>query len=242
MSESLKVFESANLPTPDALLDALANVKESCGSVGGIAIVKYDKTGHFVLGKNGEVVDPESLWAVNVFSFVHGYIAWSEDGELVGEVIGKMTEPLADPGPAPADAQKGWTKQIGFSLKCIEGEEIGVEAKYTTNSKGGIRAVAGIIEEVERQTRKDPSNPIPVVRMVSHSPKDQRTYYDHKNKAYSRVLVPVFEVVDWIGGAPKAAAASAPQIAEPAAVVVEAEVEPERRRRRRVEQDDLAPF
>lgn len=241
----MKVFESANIPSPDALLSALDNIKESCGSVGGIAIVKYDKTGHFVLGKNGDQVDPESLWAVNVFSFVHGYIAWSEDGELVGEVIGKMTEPLPDPGPAPAEAPKGWVKQIGFSMKCVAGEdEQGVEAKYTTNSKGGIRAVAGIIEEVEKQTRKDPNTPIPVVRLVSYSPKDQRTYYDHKNKAYSRVLVPVFEVVDWIGGAPKAAAASAPQIAEPAAVAVESEpaAEPERRRRRRVDADDLAPF
>ena len=246
MSESLKVFENANLPTPEALLGALSNIKETCGNATGVAILKYDKTGHFVYGKNSDLVENGSKWAINVFSFIHGYIAWSADGDLLGETVKKMTEPLPDPGEAPANSPNGWQKQVGFNLRCVVGEDAGLEARYTTQSKGGLRAVAGIIAELEKQTVKDPSRPIPVVHPIHFDPKDARTFYDHKTKAYSRVLVPVFEIVDWIGG---------PQKSQPAPALVEAEVEDDtltlgdvlvdepkegRRRRRRDADDEVA--
>jgi hypothetical protein len=35
-----------------------------------------DKTGHWVFGIDQTEIEDDSTWAVNPFSFVHGYIAW----------------------------------------------------------------------------------------------------------------------------------------------------------------------
>jgi hypothetical protein len=47
-------------------------------------------------------------------SFVHGYIAWG-DGEVLGEKMVPLTEPLPDVEAAPAGAEKGWEIQVGMS-------------------------------------------------------------------------------------------------------------------------------
>ena len=65
----------------------------------GVAILKMDKTGHWVFGADQTEVDAASLWAVNPFSFVHGFIAWGE-GEVLGEKMVSITSPLPEHGVA----------------------------------------------------------------------------------------------------------------------------------------------
>jgi hypothetical protein len=73
----------------------------------GVAILKMDKTGHWVFGADQTEVDAGSLWAVNPFSFVHGYIAWGE-GEVLGEKMVSITTPLPELEAAPPGAKRGW--------------------------------------------------------------------------------------------------------------------------------------
>ena len=214
MTESLKVFENAKLATPEALISALDHLKEDYSQGGGAAIMKYDKSGRWSYGVDQITPEDGSRWAINVFSFTHGFIAWGGDktpsaAKLLGEVMVPMTSPKPDPGEVHEHATQGWQAQLGFSMKCISGEDSGLEARFSTLSKGGVRAVAELIGKISEQTAKDPSKPIPVVELGTSN-------YPHKNPTYGRVWVPVFKVVDWIG-------ANKPSLPEVAETVVEAE-------------------
>lgn len=112
-------FALANLPNVTALATALSTLEKDVGPVG-FVILKMDKRGDWVFGANQTEVEPEALWAVNPASFVHGYIAWG-DGEVLGEKMVPLIDPMPEVGPAPAGAEKGWQLQLGMSLKCLSG-------------------------------------------------------------------------------------------------------------------------
>jgi hypothetical protein len=91
---------------------------------------------------------------------------------------------------APPGAKKGWEPQVGFSLKCVSGEDAGMDARYTVTSVGGRRAVQALAVEIATQVDKDQSKPVPVVKLGKDS-------YSHKS--YGRIFTPVFAVQTWIG-------------------------------------------
>ena len=161
-------------------------------------------------------VEDTSTWAVNPFSFVHGFIAWG-DGEVLGEKMVSVSQPLPELDAAPPNAKRGWETQVGMSLKCLSGEDEGMEARFTTTSVGGKRAVQTLALELATQVEKDQSKPVPVVRL-------KKDHYTHKS--YGRIFTPVFELVEWIGMDGKADEQAAPEAAP--AVAEEA---PRRRRR-----------
>ena len=74
MSNIVK-FGGANLPSPQSLSNALRSIEADVGPVGTV-IIKMDRTGHWVYGADQTEVEKDTLWAVNPYSFVHGYIAW----------------------------------------------------------------------------------------------------------------------------------------------------------------------
>jgi hypothetical protein len=147
-----------------------------------------DKTGHWVFGADQTEVDDDSLWAINPFSFIHGFIAWGE-GEVLGEKMVSVTEPLPEMEIAPPNAKRGWEPQVGMSMKCIEGTDKGMEARYTVTSVGGKRAVQQLAVAIAEQVEKDQSKPVPVVHL-------KKDHYQHK--AYGRIYTPVFEIVEWV--------------------------------------------
>jgi hypothetical protein len=165
-----------------------------------------------VFGADQDEVEDGSKWAVNPFSFVHGFIAWGE-GEVLGEKMVPVTQPLPDMEAAPPGAKKGWEPQVGFSLKCVSGEDAGMDARYTVTSVGGRRAVQALAVEIATQVDKDQSKPVPVVTLG-------KDHYQHKS--YGRIYTPVFEVVEWVG-------MEGPEAPEPAEA---AQPEPTGRRRR----------
>lgn len=180
-------FELANLPPVSSLSVALRQLEKDVGPAGSV-ILKMDKRGDWVFGADQTEVDDGTLWAVNPFSFVHGYIAWG-DGEVLGEKMVSVSQPLPEMEAAPAGAKRGWETQVGMSLKCISGPDNGLEVRYNVTSVGGKRAVQGLAVAIAQQVESDQSKPVPVVML-------KRDHYTHKS--YGKIYTPVFEIQEWM--------------------------------------------
>ena len=202
---NLATFSSANLPAVATLSTALRALEQGAGT-SGVVILKMDKTGHWVFGADQTEVEDDSTWAVNPFSFVHGFIAWG-DGEVLGEKMTGVQHPLPELDAAPPGAKRGWETQIGMSLKCLVGEDKDMEARFTTTSVGGKKAVQAIAVALAEQVEKHQTKPVAIVRL-------KKDHYVHKS--YGRIYTPVFEVVEW--ASMDGAAEAAPEVAaeEPA--------------------------
>lgn len=186
MSEVVK-FAGANLPSVKSLSSALRNIETEVGMSGGMVILKMDKAGHWVFGADQTEVEDDSTWAVNPFSFVHGYIAWGE-GTVLAEKMASVSEPLPETGPAPDGAKRGWEMQVGMTLACTDGEDEGLQARYTVTSVGGKRAVQTLALAIADQADKNPDKPVPLVRL-------RKEHYQHKS--YGRIYTPVFDITGW---------------------------------------------
>jgi hypothetical protein len=213
---NITTFSGANLPSVKSLATALRTIETDVGGAGTV-IIKMDKTGHWVFGAEQTEIEDGSTWAVNPFSFVHGYIAWG-DGEVLAEKMVSVSQPLPELEVAPPGAKKGWETQVGMSIKCLDGEDKGMEARYTTTSVGGKKGVQALAVAIATQVEKDQSKPVPVVELG-------KEHYTHKS--YGRIFTPVFKVLEWVSMDGEAQAEEAPEeLAAP-----EAEAAPARRRR-----------
>jgi hypothetical protein len=184
----LTVFKSAGLPAVSSLANSLRSISTDVGPAG-VVILKMDKTGHWVFGADQTEVEDEATWAINPFSFVHGFIAWG-DGEVLGEKMASVSQPLPELDAAPAGAKRGWETQVGMSLKCLSGEDKGMEARFTATSVGGKRAVQTLAVALAEQVDKDQTKPVPVIKL-------KKDHYAHKS--YGRIFTPVFQLVEWVG-------------------------------------------
>jgi len=214
---NLTTFAGANLPSVKSLAQTLRSLEADVGGAAGMVILKMDKAGHWVFGADQTEVEDDSLWAVNPFSFVHGFIAWGE-GTVLGEKMAPVSEPLPETGPAPDGAKRGWEMQIGMSLACTNGEDEGLQARYTVTSVGGKRAVQALAIAIADQADKNPDKPVPLVRL-------RKEHYQHKS--YGRIYTPVFDIVEWTS----LDANSAPEVETDDADETPAADEPRRRRR-----------
>jgi hypothetical protein len=215
---NLVTFGSGNLPSVTSLTTALRSIETEIGPAG-VVIIKMDKTGHWVFGADQTEIEDDSLWAINPFSFVHGFIAWG-DGEVLGEKMVSVSQPLPALDPAPPNAKKGWESQVGLSMKCVSGEDKGMEARYTTTSVGGKRSVQALAVAIATQVEKDQTKPVATVLL-------KKEHYTHKS--YGRIFTPVFDIQEWVTMDVEAAPADAPKIEAPQTE----EVAPASTRRRR---------
>ena len=183
----LTVFKSAGLPAVATLATSLRSIATDVGPAG-VVILKMDKTGHWVYGADQTEVEDEATWAINPFSFVHGFIAWG-DGEVLGEKMASVSQPLPELDVSPPGAKKGWETQVGMSLKCLTGEDKGMEARFTTTSVGGKRAVQTLAVALAEQVDKDQTKPVAVVKL-------KKDHYAHKS--YGKIYTPVFQVIEWV--------------------------------------------
>jgi hypothetical protein len=74
-------------------------------------------------------------------------------------------------------------------VKCISGEDAGINARYSATSVGGKKALTALGLAIAAQVEKDPSKPVPVVLL-------KKEHYQHKS--YGRIFTPVFDVVEWV--------------------------------------------
>jgi len=184
---NITTFGGANLPSVQSLSGALRSIQTEVGPTGTV-ILKMDKTGHWVFGADQTEIEEGSLWAANPFSFVHGYIAWGT-GEVLAEKLVPVSEPLPELEPAPSGAERGWEMQVGMMLVCTNGEDKGMQARFTATSVGGKRAVQALAVAVADQVEKDQTKPVPLIELkVEH--------YMHKK--YGKVLTPIFDIADWV--------------------------------------------
>lgn len=185
---NIVTFSQANLPAVASLSSALRSLENNV-SPAGVAILKMDKTGHWVFGADQTEVEDDATWAVNPFSFVHGFIAWG-DGDVLGEKMVSVSQPLPDLDGAPPAAKRGWETQVGLSLKCISGEDKGLEVRFSTTSVGGKRAVQALAVAIANQVEADQATPVPVIYL-------KKEHYQHKS--YGKIYTPVFEIKEWVG-------------------------------------------
>jgi hypothetical protein len=219
---NITTFSGANLPSVKSLATALRTIETDVGGAGTV-IIKMDKTGHWVFGADQTEIEDDSTWAVNPFSFVHGYIAWG-DGEVLAEKMGSVSQPLPELEAAPPGAKKGWETQVGFSMKCLDGADKDMEVRYTTTSVGGKKAVQALAVAIATQVEKDQSKPVPVVELG-------KEHYTHKS--YGRIFTPIFKVLEWasMDGSVEASEAGY-ELEAKAEAKVEAEAAAPARRRR----------
>lgn len=184
---NLVSFNQANLPAVSSLSTALRSLEKEVAPAG-VVLLKMDKTGHWVFGADQTEVQDDSTWAVNPFSFVRGFIAWG-DGEVLAEKMVPLSQPLPELDAAPSSAKRGWETQVGMSLKCLNGEDEGMEARFATTSVGGKRSVHTLALAIAAQVEKDQSKPVPVVKL-------KKDHYTHKS--YGKIFTPVFEIVEWV--------------------------------------------
>lgn len=197
----MSTFSIANLPAVTSLSTSLRALEKDVAPVGTV-IIKMDKTGHWVFGADQTEAEDGAKWAVNPFSFIHGFIAWGE-GEVLGEKMVNIAEPLPELDAAPPGAKRGWETQVGLSLKCLDGEDEGMEARYTVTSVGGKRAVQALAVAIANAVDADQSKPVPVVLL-------KKEHYQHKS--YGRIYTPIFEIVEFMsmdGSTPEAEAEEA---------------------------------
>jgi len=204
---NITTFSAANLPSVTSLSTALRALETDVGAAG-VVILKMDKTGHWVFGADQTEVEDDSTWAVNPFSFVHGFIAWG-DGEVLGEKMVSVSQPLPELDAAPPMARKGWETQVGMSMKCLSGEDKGMEVRYTTTSVGGKRSVQALAVAIATQVDTDPKLPVPIVNL-------EKEHYSHKS--YGRIYTPIFKIASWMSMTDEAGTP-----AEETAVAVETE-------------------
>ena len=218
---NLTTFKGANLP---AVADLSAALKSNLANVTdvGTVIIKMDKTGHWVFGSDQTETQDGSEWAINPFSFVHGYIAWGAS-EVLGEKMVPINQPLPELEPAPANAKKGWEVQVGLELTCINGDDKGLTARWATTATGGKRAIQALGVEIAEQIEKDSSKPVAIVALETE-------HYAHKS--YGKVYTPKIRVIRF-ESMDVESATDAPQLEAKEAEIEEAPVSaaPVRRRR-----------
>jgi hypothetical protein len=75
-----------------------------------------------------------------------------------------------------------------MSLKCLSGEDKGLEARFSTTSVGGKRAVQALAVAIANQVDKDQTKPVPVITLG-------KEHYQHKS--YGRIFTPIFDIKEW---------------------------------------------
>jgi hypothetical protein len=183
---------------------------------GGKPLLRMLKTGEWVYGQANDEVQDGSAWAVNIMTLSHGWVCWTKHdkgkNQKLGEVMASVLEPKP-PRPDPIDGN-AYKEQRGFDLKCMDGEDEGVEVAHKMTSMGGIRGIDGLLAAIQKQLRSDPAHPCPVVVLETES------YVGSYGKTYN----PIYRVVDWVDlqGEPASAALPDPEPVETPPVKVEA--------------------
>jgi len=173
-------------------------------------ILKIGKTtGEWTFGEDNDYVERNDLWAVHPIDIKHGYIAFDgrsvaqtlpdrddddDEGERA-EMLFPVTEELPHYDDLPRldirskkrDGKTGWQFQMAIRLVCVEGDNKGATVVWKPTSKGGLRAIGKIANEILRKMDED-DRFVPVVEL------DHRPY---TSKEYGPQVQPLLHIVEW---------------------------------------------
>lgn len=177
------------MPTAETLAKSLGQVAAAGGgdTFDGRELLKMDKTGEWMYGQEGMEVEPnKDEFAINPFSFQHGFICWKDEA-----VVGERMVPISNPLPAREDLGEtgaSWDEQLRFDLQTV-GDEAPVELLYKITSHGGKKAVRKLAAEIVNRISAGSGYIVPVVTL-------DNDYYKHKK--YGKIFTPIFNIVTWM--------------------------------------------
>ena len=162
------------------------------------SLMKFSK-GDYIAGETSEPIKIGITVTANLDEMLVGYIKWKE-GKPVEQRMVRISdgavparrEELGDDDPSKweIDANNGQVKdpwQFTNYLPLMT--EDGTLYTFTTSSRGGLGAVGDLSRRYGRHRRKhDDVHPVIALDVDS---------YQHNNKAYGRIKVPVFTQVGW---------------------------------------------
>lgn len=183
------IFANAQTPSTENLAKALGQVAASGGgdTFDGRELLRMDKTGDWSYGQDVMEVEPEQdEFAINPFSFQHGYICWKDEA-VVGERMVPVSEPLPVREELPQTGA-AWDEQLRFDLQTVD-DENPVELLYKVTSHGGKKAVRKLTQKIVSKIAANSPYIVPVITVGND-------YYKHKK--YGRIYTPVINVVAWL--------------------------------------------
>lgn len=199
--------------TDDLAKQLAAGIAESRSSTvlstGGYDLLRMLKSGEWVFGQSDEPVQEGSRWLVNIWSIKHGWCCWVESegsgaNKLAGEVLVPVQEPKP-PRPLPIEGYP-YVELRTFVLACLDGDDAGHNVLYKVQSLGGMKAIDGLLQDIQRQVLVDKAHACPILRLGN-------SYYEHKK--WGRVYTPVLDRVGWSDLNGKELGTAAPAVAAP---------------------------
>jgi len=203
MSEDQVVPLNQNANLPDHvrrmqdLLGGVSNIANSIQDAGGVAngldFIGVNGDGQWSFGKNRTEVQEGSLWAVDVRTLAHGYIAWPPAGQKDRKPLGERMVPANSPLPVLSslpDVGVPYQLQFGFEIRCLTGEDAGETMQYKNGSRGAKVMIQELVNEVRKQSRIDAERLSPVVSLEIRNyfhPEWRKTIYE-----------PVLKISKWI--------------------------------------------
>jgi hypothetical protein len=179
----------------DSLVAGVRNSRAVTPVAGGKPFLRLSRSGQLAFGTSSEPIQEGSEWAINPHSIGHGWVCWAiiRPGQpaAANKLLGEAMAPITSPKPLMPDPIVGgeWKSQYGFELKCLNGDDEGLEIQYKVNSFGGVKAVDNLLAKCTEHWLKDKANLVPIVQMSSD-------YYD--NKTYGgQTYFPVFTITGW---------------------------------------------
>jgi hypothetical protein len=182
----------------DLVAGLMAGIQEHRATTtvaGGKPLLRLLKAGNWVFGQQDDPVQEGSEWAINPLSIKHGWCCWSDyPGNTKNELLGEILTPISDhkpPMPDPIQTKSGtfpWKELSVFELRCMNGEDEGVEVIYKGSSIGATRAVDGLFAQLVEQLKLDSSHPVAVVQLKQK---------DYQHSKWGQTFNPIFEVVGW---------------------------------------------
>jgi hypothetical protein len=194
MSNELQKNSGGRSLANDLVASLIAGIAESRAStpiVGGKPLLRLLKTGKWVFGQSDDPVQEGSSWAINPLSIQHGYVCWSNyPGAQKNEMLGEIMAPIHERKPEKPAAVNGfeYKEERIFELRCVDGEDEGVEVLYKGASLGAMRAVDGLFAQIRAQLLQDATYPVAVVQLWSK---------DYQHSKYGQTFNPVFDIVGW---------------------------------------------
>jgi hypothetical protein len=164
-------------------------------------LLKFAK-GDYLAGEGGEEVKEGTQLVAIMDEFWTGWTKWA-DGKPVESRIGRLVDnfrpaqrrDLGDdnkdewPADDRGEARDPW--QFANYL-VMKNAETGEYYTFTTGTRGGLNTLADLCRHYARDSKQNPGH-FPIVALKSDS-------YNHPNKAYGRIKIPVLTVV---GRAPR---------------------------------------
>jgi hypothetical protein len=179
------------------LLGGVANIANSIAEAGGVAsafpFIGINNDGIWAYGQERTEVEEGSLWALDIRTLSHGYIAWPPNTAKERKPLGERMVPASAPLPAISslpDVGQPYQLQFAFELLCMSGEDTGIMALYKNGSYGAKVIIQTLVEEIRRQARNDPANLCPLVELRI------RSYFHSEWK--KTIHNPVLHIHKWI--------------------------------------------